>query len=87
MFLQWFEAIDRSGNREMLQRCKWKTEKNEPEQNRDDFYSVSIEPAINKLVDFVEKSTKLINKNYTDKIRIDFGMFLIFSMLKFIKIG
>ncbi len=30
----------------------------------DDFYSVSIEPAINKLVDFVEKSTKLINKNY-----------------------
>ena len=25
---------------------------------------------------------KLINKNYTD--RIDFGMFLIFSMLKFI---
>ncbi len=35
----------------------------------DDFYSVSIEPAINKLVDFVEKSTKLINKNYEKLIK------------------
>lgn len=32
----------------------------------DDFYGVSIEPAIEKLVDFVKKSTKNIKNNYED---------------------